>query len=310
MSIAHGHGGHRVSWPQLPALVLERIQERLGGPVLAHRDCAGGFSPGMAAVLTLADGSEIFVKAVGSERNPESPGMYRAEAEVLAALPSAVPAPRLLWVLDDGDWVSLGIEAVTGRPPRLPWREDELHRVLGAMAELVGPLTPTPIVAGRIQDVLADFDRWPLLAAEPQLVRHPWARAHLAELAGPAARWGAAAAGETLLHLDIRADNILLARDRVVFVDWPHVAVGAPWVDLVLMLPSMQLQGCEASAMLADFPPAQGVPADAVNAVLAAFAGFLSHQAGRSAPPGLPNIRAFQALQAHAALDWLQSRLG
>ena len=32
---------------------------------------------------------------------------------------------------------------------------------------------------------------------------------------------------------DIRADNILLTQDRVVFVDWPWACIAAPWFDLL-----------------------------------------------------------------------------
>ena len=50
---------------------------------------------------------------------------YREEARKLAALPADVPAPRLLWHLDD-DWVVLGIEYVAARAPHRPWRADDL----------------------------------------------------------------------------------------------------------------------------------------------------------------------------------------
>jgi hypothetical protein len=63
-----------------------------------------------------------------------------------------------------------------------------------------------------------------------------WAWAHLDRLAELEARWSQAAAGATLLHGDLRADNLLLTPSRVVLVDWPHACVGAaeaadpPWL--------------------------------------------------------------------------------
>jgi RIO-like serine/threonine protein kinase len=36
------------------------------------------------------------------------------------------------------------------------------------------------------------------------------------------ATWAGHAAGTTLLHADIRADNVLLTGGGVVVVDWPH----------------------------------------------------------------------------------------
>ena len=41
----------------------------------------------------------------------------------------------------------------------------------------------------------------------------------------------AATAGSTLLHNDVRADNVLITADKVVFVDWPAACTGAPWFE-------------------------------------------------------------------------------
>jgi Ser/Thr protein kinase RdoA (MazF antagonist) len=68
-----------------------------------------------------------------------------------------------------------------------------------------------------------------------------WSLRHLDRLAALGAE-AAAAAGETLLHLDLRADNMLLTPDRAV-VDWPHARVGTPWVDLLFFAPSVAMQG-------------------------------------------------------------------
>jgi thiamine kinase-like enzyme len=43
--------------------------------------------------------------------------------------------------------------------------------------------------------------------------------------------------GNTLVHFDIRADNIVLGNDgRVSFVDWPWACRGAIWMDITLFL--------------------------------------------------------------------------
>ena len=71
----------------------------------------------------------------------------------------------------------------------------------------------------------------------------PWAARHLDRLADLEAGWPAATEGRTLLHADLRADNLLLTPTRVVAVDWPYACVGAAWVDLLLLLPSVTMQG-------------------------------------------------------------------
>jgi aminoglycoside phosphotransferase (APT) family kinase protein len=316
-SVLHGKGGHRLAWAELPAPVRAAVEARLGAPVVAARDQSGGFSPGLAARLRLADGQRVFVKAVNAARNPESPGMYRREAAVMATLPAGVPAPRLRWSEDDGDWVVLAFDEVDGVPPELPWRAGDLHRVLAALTDLSAALTPAPSAAelGTVAEALReDFTGWRTLAAapDPRLAEvDPWAAANLDTLAGRESRWEEAARGDTLLHCDLRADNVLLTPDGgVVFVDWPAACVGAPWIDLLGLLPSVAMQGGgDPEELAAVHPLARAADPDALTAVLAALAGYFVAGSLRPAPPGLPTLRDFQRAQGVVALRWLRHRL-
>src|SRR5256885_4146265 len=218
--------GARIPWEALPASVREAVEAGLGTRVVESETQPGGFSPGAAARLQLADGNRAFVKAVGSSPNPHSPGLHRREAEIAAALPPETPAPQFLFAYDDGDWVALAFEDVPGREPELPWRNDELERVLAAVGDLSATLTPPPLevdpFAQRFEEMLRG---WRLLAEAgggPGL--DPWADDRLDVLADLEAKWMEAAAGDTLLHSDLRADNVLVPPDRVVFVDWPHAS--------------------------------------------------------------------------------------
>jgi hypothetical protein len=118
----------------------------LGAAVLGAQTQPGGFSPGVAARLTLADGRRAFVKAV-DEVNPDSPDIHRSEARIAAALGTETPAPRLLGSVDADGWVILLFEDIDGWMPAQPWRSDELSRVLDAMTDLAAALTPAPIDA-------------------------------------------------------------------------------------------------------------------------------------------------------------------
>jgi Ser/Thr protein kinase RdoA (MazF antagonist) len=308
-------GGQRLPWAETPAPVRRAVQGYLGSPVLVAESQPGGFSPGLAARLLLADGRRVFVKAVGVERNPRTPELFRAEARVMAALPATVPAPRLLWTYDDGDWVALLLEDVDGRPPAQPWRPDELARVLDAVTALAATLTPAPIQAPAVAELLErQFASWRGLAAGQGAgalaASAPWAAANLDRLAGLEAHWPEGAAGPTLLHADLRADNLLLTPERVVFVDWPNACVGAAWVDLLLLLPSVALCGPPPDAVFDAHPLGRAAAPDAVDAVLAALAGYFV-VVGRQPPPkGLPAVRALQRAQGKVTLAWLRRRLG
>jgi aminoglycoside phosphotransferase (APT) family kinase protein len=308
--------GERLDWADAPAWLRGEVEARLGGRVAEAVTQPAGFSPGIAARLRLDDGRRAFVKAVGPEPNPDSPGIHRAEARTMAALPRSAPAPAFLWSLDRHGWVALGFEDVDGAHPALPWRPGELRRVLDMVAGMAAALTPAPDGFPAVGDRLAhSFVGWRRLAAaradgdDDLAGLDPWAARHLGRLAGLEADWAAAAEGPTLLHSDLRADNLLLTPTRVVAVDWPWACVGAAWVDLLLLLPSVAMQGGpDPEPAFTAHPVAAGADPSAVTTTLAAMAGFLVAGARLPPPPGLPTLRAFQHGQALVALDWLRRR--
>jgi aminoglycoside phosphotransferase len=282
----------------------------LGSPVAGAATQPGGFSPGVAARLTTVDGGRAFVKAISSDPNPDSPGFHRREARNAAALPADAPVPRLLWSYDDGDWVVLLFDDIDGTHPTLPWRDDELARVLAAVAELAVTLTPSPIdaapVAATMQYLLTGWRSFASVGSPPA---DAWAARHLDDLVDLERRWADGASGSTLLHTDLRADNILLTGDHVVFVDWPWACVGAAWIDLATLLPSVTMQGGPDPWSLFDtHPVARGADRDAVTAYVAGLAGYFVWGAGQPAPPGLPTLREFQRAQGEHALRWLRHR--
>jgi Phosphotransferase enzyme family len=306
--------GARRDWSELPHHVVSGLGGALGGEIVAAETQPGGFSPGVAARVVLAGGRRVFVKAVAHEPNPESPEFHRREARIIGALPVDVPAPRLLWTFDEGKegWVVLALEDVDGREPSLPWRPDELDRVLAAVEELHSALTPSPVDAGSAGAVLEEkVNAWHLLGVDTPAGLDEWSRRHLKELVELEGAVADAVAGDTLLHFDLRADNILLARDRVYFVDWPHASVGASWLDAVAFAPSVAMQGGpQPEALLSRWPAANESHPRAVTSAVASVAGFFTYRALLPPPPGLPTLRSFQAAQGEVARRWLAQRTG
>ncbi|MEU0072686.1 aminoglycoside phosphotransferase family protein [Streptomyces sp. NPDC006332] len=309
--------GVRTPWEHLPQPVRDAVAGVLGAPVVHAVTQPGGFSPGVAARVRAADGRRAFVKAVSTDTNPHSPRLHRTEARNAAALPPAVPAPRLLGTHDDGTWVALVYQDVTGRQPHVPWREPELRRVLDAVGQLAGALTPSPLDVPPAATALGHtFDGWRHLLDEQEATGLPparlgaWTTTHLPRLADLSAPWRQAVTGDTLAHADLRADNILLTDDRVVFVDWPHALRAAPWFDLLVMLPCVRAQGGpEPEDMFTRHPLGRQADPDAVTAALAGLAGFFLRHSLLPPPPGIPALRAFQRAQGDAALTWLRRRL-
>ena len=309
--------GSRLPWQAIPAHLRARVESLLGGSVQSAHTQPGGFSPGVAARLTLRTGRRAFVKAVG-DLNPDSPDLHRAEARIAAALPAQTPAPRFLGCVDADGWVILAYEDVDGRQPAQPWRRQELTRVLDAIADLAAALTPAPIEAPPAATRYRHVGRgWQDLAAaaasgtDDLVGLAPWARNRLEDLATlERGRWEAAVSGTTLAHGDVRADNILLTRGGVLFVDWPWACLAPRWFDLVAMLPSVAMQGGPPpEQVLAVHRVARGADPDDVTTAVAALAGVWTFLGRRPDPPGLPTLRAFQRAQAVVALDWLAQRL-
>ena len=70
----------RLPWASLDvtvrAVVEETVLASVGSAIQDARDVHGGMSPGPAAVLTTADGQQVFVKITSSELNERSYELY------------------------------------------------------------------------------------------------------------------------------------------------------------------------------------------------------------------------------------------
>ena len=327
-------GGRRLRWDDLPVVVRDEVEAVAGARVVAETSVPSGFSPGLASVLELDDGQRLFVKAARTADEPVAADLHRAEARIAMHLPPQVTAPRFAWGHGDGDWIVLAFEVVDGHVPATPWLPDELDRVLAALQTLASVpgarrlrLRPTgPDLANMATGwrALRD-DPYPPLA---DLV--PWAARHLDRLVDAERSVLVACEGESFVHGDLRADNLLLTPSAVYFVDWPHASRGAGWLDLAMFLPSVVMQGVEgvvepvtstadaarrarggswAAATFRAHPLGRDVhPAD-VRAVVAGIAGYFLHSARLPAVPTIPNLRPFQRAQGVAAVAWLE-RLG
>ena len=309
----------RMTWADLPARVRERVAELAGAEVAGARATTSGFSPGFAGVVSLVDGRRVFVKATGEAEHPWSIDIARAEVEVNAALPHHLPAPRLLWS-DVGAWVLAGFEVIDGVAPELPWRQSELAAVFDAFTSLA---VAQPLPGHRLRPIAEahpdTFSMWERFAERPQEEREAaaarggqwgeWALRHLSTLAAWERDSAAACTGGSLVHGDLRADNVLLdTHGKVWMVDWPHVSMGAQWLDLAFMLPSVAMQGGgPAHDHFRSHPLGVDVEHDAIRAAVTAIAGYFLLNSWEDAPAQIPTVRAFQAGQALPAIAWLQA---
>ena len=96
--------------------------------------------------------------------------------------------------------------------------------------------------------------------------------------------------GETVVHTDVRDDNILLTPDgEAVLCDWNWPVVGAAWLDTVLLMIGPRGDGLDVDAVLAEAELTRDVPAEHVDIVIALVTAYFLKQAEE---PGAAHVPA------------------
>lgn len=295
----------RIDWAELPSDIRERIESVGGAEVREARTQTGGFSAGVASRVSFVNGERLFVKAV-PETSSGTFELYAREAEVLRTIPRDFPAAHLVDAFTQNGWMVLVIEDVEGRHPRRSSSEDTV-RVLDSIASLATVTTDSALPL--LSDELAgDALSWSRLEAEGLLeTTTPWCADHITLLRTAAERVTSVAAGERLVHGDLRADNILIEPSgRARLLDWPWAARGAGWEDALLYLLDLRVE--DSAADVDPFLEHQ-VFADSGfadhSALLSAMAGNWFENCRLPAPQGMTTIRDFQRREAIAAVEWL-----
>jgi hypothetical protein len=303
-----GQTARRLEWSHLPPTVRAAIEQRCGAAVRSATSQNGGFTPGFASVLECEDDSRHFVKAASAVAQRMFAEAYREEARKLVTLPTAAPAARLLWSLDVDDWFVLSTEFVEARPPSRPWRLAELQLCLDTLTAAVPVLTPPPagLVLPSASEELAE---WPAFWDDVRTARPDLP--HLEEAATLAGRFVEVMAGETLVHTDVRDDNILLTADgRALLCDWNWPMVGAAWLDSLFLLIGPRGDGLDVAGLIDSHPLLSAVSAEEIDVVLALITGYFLKSADDPVPPNSPFLRDAQRWQGEVCWDWLGERRG
>ena len=177
-------------------------------------------------------------------------------------------------------------------------------------------LTPSPVALPTGQPRIGG---WPDIAADPAAAVRlrsisGWAAANLGLLTELEQAGLEAARGQTLVHFDALPHNILRTEQQVWLVDWPHARLGAPFIDLLMVLGSAgtvagDSGGIDLDDLLVRQPVAAGVRPDTIDAVLTALTGFYLTGALAQVPAGLGPVAAAKRELGRSALAWLKRRL-
>ena len=275
----------------LPHDLRLRIERLLGQPIAGLERLSGGYTPALRLRLHLCDGSTAFIK---SGTTPATSEWLRLEAQFYNRLDEAFMPLLLAWE-DHPDSPILALEDLSNAfwPP--PWDARRIDQVLATLAGLAELRLPD---LRRLAEKNLLLTGWQEVAAAPEeflalgLVTPAWLERALPALLAVDGRQ--ALSGETLVHCDIRSDNLCFQGDRVKLIDWNLACRGSPSFDLASWLPSLHAEG--------------GPPPEALLPEAAAFAallsGYFASRAGRPIIPDAPLVRVVQIQQLRTALPW------
>jgi Phosphotransferase enzyme family len=276
-------------------VIEERIAQLAGHAVSSLDDVAGrGFTPARRVRVTFSDGSTAFAKVAVNESTAE---WLAAEHAVYAQVEGdflprflgyddAEPALLLLEDLSDAHW-----------PP--PWSERQIAAVSAVLDKLatLWPPQGVPSVEVYREELTSG---WGLVEQDPgPFLSFGLCSANWLDQVLPALRDSVERApieGGSLMHFDVRSDNIALLGDRAVLVDWNWACIGNPVFDRAAWAPSLHVEGGpDPEELVPDCPP--GFPA--------LLAGFWAARVGLPPPPGAaPGLRELQLAQLGVVLPW------
>ncbi len=280
----------------------ERIHLATGRRPVALEPAAGHGAPSNRRwIARFADDTSAFAKIAAFDYTAD---WLRLEHTNYLALEGHAYLPRVLGWHDDGVEPALVIEDLSGAQWPPPWSSASIDAVIAALEEIHE--TPVPerideIFERRIWDIREGWGPMreaPTGALALGLFDANWLDANIDEL--EAAADDAVLAGDTLLHCDVRSDNLCVVDDRVVLVDWNWASRGAEVLDLASWLPSLHVEGGPPPwALLPDHGPLASL-----------LAGFFLEHAGREPIPQAPHVRQLQLDQGRVALAWACRELG
>jgi hypothetical protein len=267
----------------------ERVEAIVGQGVVSLDEIpgAGGYTPALRRIATLADGSTAFVKAAVNELTA---GWLAVEKRSYESLAGAAFLPRYVGCDDE----VLVLEDLRGGRWPPPWCTGDLDRVLAMLDDVARHEPPADV------DELALRRMWSHIADDPApflglgLCTREWFDRSIDAVVGAEAR--CSLAGDALVHFDVRSDNLCLLDDRVVLIDWNGTARGRGDFDAHCLAQSVAVEGG---------PSPDEILPNADPALVANLTGYFAFSATQPPIPDAPRVRAIQLAQLRVCLPWM-----
>src|SRR5262245_32724427 len=215
--------------------LVARVERALRRRVVAWRKVERGYTPARRWIATLDSGDAAFVKVA---TNDDTAKWLREEQRIYDAVAAPFLARRLAY--EDAPTPMLVLEDLSTQRWPPPWTTGDVDLVLAALDAV--HRTPPPSGLPSLADNKKDTTGWSTIEEDPTaFLSLGFADADWLEHALPAllaAEGALRFGGETLLHLDVRSDNLCFVDGRAVLVDWNWACRGNPEYELAAFLPS------------------------------------------------------------------------
>lgn len=280
------------------AELISRL-ERIVGRRIDHIHAVNrGYTPALRLRVFLADGTAVFAKVATIGMTGE---WLHREKRIYDTLGGQPFLPRPVGWDDDGTAPILVMEDLSDAHWPPPWDANHIHLVRETMEQIWASSVPGLASLTEHTDLLRGWDG---IVEDPTpflslgLATQNWLEAALPVLRS--IDGVTLAQGDSLLHCDLRSDNLCLRPDHAVLIDWNHTCYGNPLLDFAFWLPSL----CAEGGPLPDTALPDGGDAAAI------VAGYFASRAGLPIIPEAPRVREIQKVQLRIALPWTVRALG
>lgn len=270
---------------------LTRVEKITGAKPTSWRHIDRGYTVAERWVMLLDNGTSVFMKVATNENTI---GWLRDEAKVYGSIHGDFLPKFIGW--DDGEFPLIVLEDLSAGTWSWEWSHGYIQRVLNTLDKVAN--TQLPQDFPELTWMSEKLTGWQEVAEDPSgflglgLVSADWLQRALPTLMQ--AESTATLEGNSLVHFDVRSDNICFYGDRTLLIDWNWACRGNPKVDLIFWLPSLYAEGG---------PPPWEIALDEPE-LIAAVAGYYAAQTPKPVHKQGGAIRQLQLSMLKSALPW------
>lgn len=270
---------------------LTRVEKITGAKPTSWRHIDRGYTVAERWVMSLDNGGSVFVKVA---TNDNTTGWLRDEAKVYQSIRGDFLPKFIGW--DDGEFPLLILEDLSAGTWSWEWSQEYIQRVLNTLDKVAN--TQLPQDFPELTRMSEKLTGWREVAEDPSgflelgLVSADWLQRALPTLIQ--AESAVKLEGNSLVHFDVRSDNICFYGDRMLLIDWNWAMRGNPKVDLISWLPSLHAEGG---------PPPWEITLDEPE-LIAATAGYYAAHAPRPIHKQGEAVRQLHLRLLKSALPW------